>query len=67
MFPMASCARFPAVISHPQLVNRGRWISAKNQAGKTFEALLPPFLKTAASLGVRKVPALGEHTKEVLG
>lgn len=65
--PYGIMREVPEVISHPQLVNRGRWTSAKNQAGKTFEALLPPFLKTAASLGVRKVPALGEHTKEVLG
>jgi itaconate CoA-transferase len=57
----------PEVIHHPQLVDRGRWVSAISQAGKRFEALLPPFLKSSAQLGERKVPSLGEHTAEILG
>lgn len=57
----------PDVVSHPQLLGRNRWVMAKNQAGLDFEAIMPPFLTNSDKLGVRKVPALGEHTAEVLG
>jgi crotonobetainyl-CoA:carnitine CoA-transferase CaiB-like acyl-CoA transferase len=56
----------PEVVSHPQLAARGRWVSARNQANQDFEALLPPFVSNRDSLGVRKVPTLGEHTGEIL-
>jgi crotonobetainyl-CoA:carnitine CoA-transferase CaiB-like acyl-CoA transferase len=57
----------PEVVAHPQLSERGRWVSARTQADKPFEALLPPFLKSSHDLGVRKVPTLGEHNEEILG
>ena len=55
------------VVSHPQLLARGRWTEAKTQAGNSFEALLPPFLSREEASEPRKVPTLGEHTDEVLG
>lgn len=55
------------VVSHPQLLARGRWTKAKTQAGNSFEALLPPFLSSQEASQTKKVPALGEHTSEVLG
>ncbi len=55
------------VVSHPQLLARGRWIEAQTQAGNGFEALLAPFLASGAVKSASKVPALGEHTEEVLG
>jgi crotonobetainyl-CoA:carnitine CoA-transferase CaiB-like acyl-CoA transferase len=55
------------VVSHPQLLARGRWTKAKTQAGNSFEALLPPFLSREEASEPRKVPTLGEHTDEVLG
>jgi itaconate CoA-transferase len=57
----------PEVVTHPQLAERGRWVTASTQANKQFEALLPPFLKSSHDLGVRKVPTLGEHNDEILG
>lgn len=55
------------VVSHPQLLARKRWTEAKTQSGKSFEALLPPFLAGSEATMSKKVPALGEHTEEVLG
>ena len=55
------------VVSHPQLLARKRWTAAKTQAGKSFEALLPPFLASGEASGSKKVPSLGEHTQEILG
>lgn len=55
------------VVLHPQLLARNRWTAAKTQAGISFEALLPPFLSGSDGAEVKKVPALGEHTSEVLG
>lgn len=55
------------VVTHPQLLARGRWIEAQTQAGKGFEALLAPFLASGGQKKVSKVPALGEHTEEILG
>lgn len=55
------------VVSHPQLVQRNRWVEATTQAGQTFSALLPPFLKSFGNQKPRKVPLLGEHTEEILG
>jgi itaconate CoA-transferase len=55
------------VVSHPQLLARGRWTKAKTQAGTSFEALLPPFLSREEASEPRKVPTLGEHNDEILG
>ena len=51
------------VVEHPQLEKRGRWFTAKTQAGKDFQTLLPPFLNQPDEMTIRKVPALGEHSE----
>lgn len=56
----------PEVIEHPQLSARSRWVGAKNQAGRDFEALLPAFVADGEGLEARKVPALGEHNDQLL-
>jgi len=64
--PYGIMREVPEVVSHPQLAARGRWVAARNQANQDFEALLPPFVSNRAGLGVQKVPALGEHTAEIV-
>ena len=65
--PYGMLREVPDVVDHPQLVSRGRWVSQVSQSGGSFEALLAPFLGQADALAEQKVPALGEHTEEVLG
>ena len=55
----------PAVAVHPQLAARGRWTEADSPAGP-IPALLPPHNLAGAPPVMGKVPALGEHTEEVL-
>jgi itaconate CoA-transferase len=65
--PYGILREVPDVVDHPQLVSRNRWVEQKTQAGRDFEALLPPFLNDAEGVVGLKVPALGEHTGQVLG
>jgi len=55
----------PDVAAHPQLAARGRWVEVDSPAGR-IPALLPPhnLLHAAAAMGA--VPALGQHTDEIL-
>jgi len=55
----------PAVANHPQLAARGRWVEVASPAG-AIAALTPPhnLLSVAPHMGA--VPALGEHTQQVL-
>jgi crotonobetainyl-CoA:carnitine CoA-transferase CaiB-like acyl-CoA transferase len=55
----------PAVADHPQLAARGRWVEVDSFAGP-IQALLPPHNLAGASPRMGAVPALGEHTREVL-
>lgn len=55
----------PAVAVHPQLAARGRWSEADSPAG-AIPALLPPHNLADAPAAMGRVPALGEHTEEVL-
>jgi crotonobetainyl-CoA:carnitine CoA-transferase CaiB-like acyl-CoA transferase len=57
--------RLPAVIGHPQLVERGRWVEVGSPAGP-LASLLPPFRTNAWSQPLAPIPGLGEHTDEVL-
>jgi crotonobetainyl-CoA:carnitine CoA-transferase CaiB-like acyl-CoA transferase len=57
--------RLPAVVGHPQLVERGRWVEVGSPAGP-LASLLPPFRTDAWSQPLRPVPGLGENTEEVL-
>jgi itaconate CoA-transferase len=55
----------PAVAAHPQLVARGRWVEVETPSG-TIPALRPPHNITGVEPRMGRVPALGEHTAEVL-
>ena len=55
----------PAVANHPQLAARGRWVTAETPAGPV-PALLAPHNLASAPAAMGRVPALGEHTAEIL-
>ena len=55
----------PAVANHPQLAARGRWVTAETPAGPV-PALLAPHNLANAPCEMGRVPALGEHTAEIL-
>ena len=63
--PTGSVNDVPAVVAHPQLAARGRW-STTLVAGSSAPALVPPHNVAGAPVHMRGVPALGEHTAEVL-
>ena len=50
---------------HPQLAARARWAQVETEAG-TIDALRPPHNLQAAPPLMGRVPALGEHTEEIL-
>lgn len=55
----------PAVANHPQLAARERWVEIDSPAGP-LPALLPPHNLLGAPPRMGRVPALGEHTQEIL-
>jgi itaconate CoA-transferase len=55
----------PALAEHPQLHARARWTRV-GSAGGEIPALTPPHNLTSAPARMGRVPALGEHTEEVL-
>jgi itaconate CoA-transferase len=55
----------PAVARHPQLQARGRWGDVDSPAG-SIPALVPPHNLLHAPARMGRVPALGEHTQEIL-
>ncbi|HXM08801.1 MAG TPA: CaiB/BaiF CoA-transferase family protein [Terriglobales bacterium] len=55
----------PAVRQHPQHAARKRWMNAASPAG-TIPAFVPPHNLMTAPAHIGAVPALGEHTQEVL-
>jgi crotonobetainyl-CoA:carnitine CoA-transferase CaiB-like acyl-CoA transferase len=55
----------PAVAQHAQLAARGRWAKVGSPCGE-IPALLPPHNLQHAPPRMCSVPALGEHTHEVL-
>jgi crotonobetainyl-CoA:carnitine CoA-transferase CaiB-like acyl-CoA transferase len=54
-----------AVAHHPQLAARGRWMSIDSPVGP-IPALRPPQNLQGAPAPMGRVPALGEHTREIL-
>jgi itaconate CoA-transferase len=52
--------------NHPQLKARGRWASVGSPAG-ALDALKPPFNIDGMEPRMDAVPALGEHTRAILG
>src|SRR6476469_4009660 len=63
--PTGAVNDVPAVVAHPQLASRGRW-RAVNVGGASAQALVPPHNLQGAPPRMDAVPALGEHTAEVL-
>src|SRR5439155_22435971 len=55
----------PAVARHPQLRARRRWVDVDSPAGR-IPALIPPHNLAHAPARMASVPALGEHTQEIL-
>jgi crotonobetainyl-CoA:carnitine CoA-transferase CaiB-like acyl-CoA transferase len=55
----------PAVANHPQLAARRRWASVESPGG-TIPALIPPHNLQGAPPRMGAVPALGQHTGEIL-
>jgi itaconate CoA-transferase len=54
-----------AVTEHPQLAARNRWVTVDSPGGE-FSALLPPHNLAGVAPRMGAVPALGEHTREIL-
>jgi crotonobetainyl-CoA:carnitine CoA-transferase CaiB-like acyl-CoA transferase len=63
--PIASLNEVPAVVEHPQLAARNRWGKAETPNGE-IPALIPPYNLSTVMPAMGRVPALGEHTDEVL-
>lgn len=55
----------PEVVAHPQLAARGRWVTVESPVGR-IPALLPPHNLSGAPAVMGEVPALGQHTREIL-
>lgn len=55
----------PAVAHHPQLVARKRWVDVDSPVG-VIPALLPPHNLEHVDPRMGAVPALGQHTQEIL-
>jgi crotonobetainyl-CoA:carnitine CoA-transferase CaiB-like acyl-CoA transferase len=53
------------VVAHPQLVERDRWRPVGTEAGN-IAGLLPPMTFRDVELPMGRVPALGEHTDQIL-
>jgi len=55
----------PAVAEHPQLAARKRWTTARSPGGE-IPALVPPHNLKSVQPHMGAVPALGEHTNQIL-
>jgi len=55
----------PAVADHPQLAARNRWTKVVSPGGE-IPALVPPHNLKSVTPRMGAVPALGEHTDQVL-
>ena len=63
--PTGAVNDVPAVVAHPQLGARARW-TATRVGGAAAPALVPPHNISGAPSRMGAVPALGEHTAQVL-
>ncbi|HTS30231.1 MAG TPA: CaiB/BaiF CoA-transferase family protein [Bryobacteraceae bacterium] len=63
--PTGAVNDVPDVARHPQLAARGRWVNVESPGG-VIPALLPPHNLEHAPPRMGAVPALGEHTAEIL-
>jgi itaconate CoA-transferase len=63
--PFGSVNDIAEVVQHPQLAARARWFSVASQVGEV-RALHHPFNISGIDRPAQAVPALGEHTDQVL-
>lgn len=63
--PTGAVNDVPAVAAHPQLAARERWVLVDSCAGP-ISGLLPPHNLASVQPRMGRVPALGEHTREIL-
>lgn len=63
--PTGAVNDVPAVARHPQLAARRRWVEVDSPGG-VIPALLPPHNLHHAPPRMDAVPALGQHTQEIL-
>lgn len=63
--PMGSVNDVPAVVAHAQLAARQRWTKVDSPSGD-IPALIPPHNLQHAPPRMGSVPALGQHTEDVL-
>jgi formyl-CoA transferase len=63
--PTGAVNDVPSVVGHPQLAARGRWATVR-VGGGSAPALVPPHNLRGARPRMDAVPALGEHTTQVL-
>jgi len=63
--PTGAVNDVPDVVAHPQLTSRGRWREV-SVGGASARALIPPHNLQGALPRMDAVPALGQHTAEVL-
>lgn len=55
-----------SVLAHPQLQDEGRWLTAALPGGGSARVLRSPFRLMHAEPPIEHVPAVGEHTLEIL-
>lgn len=61
----ASVNDLPKIVQHPQLAERKRWVEVESPFGP-IPTLIPPHNIAGISPRMGKIPALGEHTAQVL-
>jgi crotonobetainyl-CoA:carnitine CoA-transferase CaiB-like acyl-CoA transferase len=64
--PVGSVNELADVVAHPQLVERGRWVEQESPVGPV-RVVTHPFDIEGLPRRRARIPALGEHTDEVLG
>lgn len=64
--PYARLNQIGEVLTHPQAQATGRWSEATLPSGRAVRVVTSPLHRTPEPPGGRRVPALGEHTGEVL-
>ena len=53
------------VVDHPQLTARGRWQQVDSPVGP-LSTVLPPFRSSSWEVPLERIPAVGEHTDQIL-
>ncbi|MFJ5685775.1 CoA transferase [Streptomyces sp. NPDC093099] len=65
--PYARLNQIGEVLDHPQAAATGRWSEATLPDGRAVRVVTSPLHRAPEAPGGRRVPALGEHTADVLG